>query len=382
VSTAQRAAGPHGATRATAADFLVRRDDLEECRLERATPAELIELGDGELLLAVDRFGLTTNNITLAAFGEALSYWEFFPADEGWGRIPVWGFADVVRSNHDAITAGERVYGYLPMSSHLVVSPAEVSASMFFDGSPRRRELVARPGLSPIYAEYTRTTSVAGYGPGEEDQRALLTALFSSSFVIDNFFSENDIFGATTVIVASASSRTAYGTAMLLGRRGVRLVGLTSPGRVDFVNGLGCYDAVLTYDDLDRLPAGEPAVYLDMSGDLGVRRAVHEHLGDSLAYDCMVGATHRSSLLGDGEMPGPAPVMFFATEAIDGRMRGWGREEYGRRADDAWRYLTDQVDQRALLEVKHATGHEAVRDAYLSILGGHVGPHEGWVLSF
>ncbi len=37
-------------------------------------------LAPGEVLLRIDRFSLTTNNITYAAFGDAMmKYWSFFP---------------------------------------------------------------------------------------------------------------------------------------------------------------------------------------------------------------------------------------------------------------------------------------------------------------
>src|SRR5689334_14380378 len=75
--------------------------------------------------LRVDAFALTSNNITYAVFGAAMQYWDFFPtADpEAWGCVPVWGFAEVVESTSDACTVGERLYGYLPMASELVVEP-------------------------------------------------------------------------------------------------------------------------------------------------------------------------------------------------------------------------------------------------------------------
>src|SRR3954469_14620437 len=102
-------------------DFLVKRDDLRQTRI---TEAEVPALEDGQALLDVDRFGLTANNVTYAVFGDAMSYWDFFPASEGWGRVPVWGFADVRKSRADGLESGARVYGYLPPSSHLVVTPS------------------------------------------------------------------------------------------------------------------------------------------------------------------------------------------------------------------------------------------------------------------
>src|SRR4051795_5563171 len=104
-------------------DFLVRRDDLHSCRVADADAADL---GPGEALLEIDSFGLTTNNITYAVFGEAMSYWSFFPAEDGWGRIPVWGFATVEAAGATDLTEGSRVFGYFPPSSRLVVLPERI----------------------------------------------------------------------------------------------------------------------------------------------------------------------------------------------------------------------------------------------------------------
>ena len=97
-------------------NFVVSRKDLRAHKMVETT---LPDLGDGEILVKVDRYAFTSNNVTYAAFGEAMQYWDFFPAPEGYGRIPVWGFGDVVASKCDGIAVGERIYGYLAMSSHV-----------------------------------------------------------------------------------------------------------------------------------------------------------------------------------------------------------------------------------------------------------------------
>src|SRR6476659_885622 len=100
-------------------DFLVKRDDLRECRAaESAAP----DSEPGQVLLRVGTFGLTANNVTYAVLGDGMSYWDFFPAPDGWGRVPMWGFAEVEQSEADGVEAGTRVYGYLPPSSHLLVT--------------------------------------------------------------------------------------------------------------------------------------------------------------------------------------------------------------------------------------------------------------------
>ena len=92
----------------------IRKDHLPTTRWhERADEP----LAPGQVRVRIDCFALTSNNITYAAFGEAMNYWRFYPTgEEGWGVIPVWGFATVVESTHPEVPVGERVYGYLPMA--------------------------------------------------------------------------------------------------------------------------------------------------------------------------------------------------------------------------------------------------------------------------
>ena len=37
-----------------------------------------------------------------------MSYWDFFPAEQGWGRVPMWGFAEVERSEAEGVEPGTR----------------------------------------------------------------------------------------------------------------------------------------------------------------------------------------------------------------------------------------------------------------------------------
>ena len=106
-------------------DFLIRRDDLRDVKWtdRLATP-----LADGCARLKIEAFALTANNVTYATFGDAMKYWDFFPAaDPAYGRVPVWGFATVEESKAEGVTAGQRVYGYLPISDRLGAKPSKVS---------------------------------------------------------------------------------------------------------------------------------------------------------------------------------------------------------------------------------------------------------------
>jgi hypothetical protein len=171
----------------TVTNFEVQRDDLATTRI---VTSEVGDLADGEVLLHVDRFGFTSNNVTYAAFGDMLGYWKFFPTDDPWGRVPVWGFADVEQSAHPDVAEGSRVYGYLPMSSHLVVRPERVDHRSFADATPYRQV------LPPTYNQYTFTTGDPSYDADRERERMLLWPLFFTGFLIDDFLGDNDLWGA------------------------------------------------------------------------------------------------------------------------------------------------------------------------------------------
>jgi hypothetical protein len=344
-------------------DFLVKRDNLHERKfVEEPVP----ELEAGEALLEVDAFALTSNNVTYGVLGDALSYWSLFPAPDGWGRIPVWGFADVAASTHDGLPAGTRVFGYLPPSTHVVVSPGAADEQRFVDASPHRAELAA------VYNTYVRVDADPAYDARHEDQQMLLRPLFGTGHLIVADLADNEFFGADAVLVSSASSKTALGTAFLLSRRGgLDVIGLTSPKRVGFVEGLGVYDRVAPYRKVGSL-ARERAVYVDISGDPEVRAAVHHHYGETLAHSMMVGATHwdRASMA-PAELPGPQPAFFFAPDVLK-RGRGAGGAESLRAAFE-W--------AAGWLRVVHGRGPDSVERAYLELLDGDIDPSTGHVLS-
>lgn len=102
--------------------LLVKKDNLSETRIHQLPDTALRE---GQIRLRVNHFALTSNNITYAAFGGTMSYWNFFPSDEaGWGIIPVWGFATVTQSLHPGVAVGEKLYGYFPMASSVPAQTA------------------------------------------------------------------------------------------------------------------------------------------------------------------------------------------------------------------------------------------------------------------
>lgn len=357
-----------------AVDFLVRRDDLHRTTF---APAVLPPLADGQVLLAIDAFAFTANNITYAVFGEMMRYWDFFPAADGWGRVPVWGFADVVASRHPTIAIGERFYGYFPMSTHLVVQAGHVTDAGFVDAAAHRKD------LPPVYNHYVRTTADPGYDPQREDAQMLLRPLFMTAFLIDDFLEEQQFHGAHAIALSSASSKTAISLAALLAARAGRtyeVVGLTSPTNVGFVSGLGYYDRVVPYNGLDELPRNRPLVFVDMAGNGAVRDAVHRHAGDQLRFSCAVGGTHWGQMApAAADLPGAPPTFFFAPDRARQRTQDWGMAELQARMGRAWQHFVVHLDR--WLQVRRGRGHRDVERVYLAMLDGTADPAEGHVLS-
>jgi hypothetical protein len=367
---------PDAGTDGPAFDFLVRKDALHQTRIAAAPGVRDVVVEPGRILAAVDAFAFTANNVTYAVFGDAMQYWDFYPAPEGWGRIPVWGFADVVRSACVEIRAGERLFGYWPMSTWSVLEPVQVTPGGFHDATAHRQHLHA------LYNGYTRVAGDPGYDPAREDQQMLLRVLFLTSFLIDDFLADNDFFGARAVVIASASSKTALSLAYCLhaNRRGrVETIGLTSQRNRAFVEGLGCYDRVVTYDALASLPAATPTVFVDMAGDGGVVRDVHAHFGDALRYSCMVGGTHWDRVAMGQELPGVQPVLFFAPAQVAKRAGEWGPAELQRRMGAAWAAFLAPAAR--WIRVVHGRGPADIERVYQDVLAGRARPDEGHVLS-
>lgn len=357
-----------------AQDFLVRRDDLHRTSF---APAALAPLAEGDVLLAIDAFGFTANNVTYAAIGEMFRYWEFFPAADGWGRVPVWGFANVVESRHPGVRAGERCYGYFPMSTHLVVRADQVREDGFTDVTPHRTS------LPPVYNRYLRASADPAYDPAHEDGYLLLRPLFATAFLLDDLLAEEGFFGARAIALSSASSKTAIGLAALLAARPARpyrVVGLTSSGNAAFVGDLGYYDRVVTYDALDGLAADEPTVFVDMAGNGAVRDAVHRHCGDQLRYSCSVGLTHHDRMaLPPADLPGPAPAFFFAPDRIEKRTKDWGPAAFQERLAAALKRFV--ADAGRWMRIERGRGPADVERVYRAMLDGRANPAEGHVLA-
>jgi hypothetical protein len=345
----------------------VARDDLARTSI---VDGQSPEPADGEALLRVDRVGVTANNVTYGVLGTSFRYWQFFPPqarglDGGWGLVPLWGFADVAASTVPDVVVGQRVYGYLPPASHLVVRPDRVEATGFRDAS------VHRSGLPSPYNAYRLTTGDAVYRPGHEDLLILFRPLFFTSFMLADQLADNDFYGAASVVLSSASSKTAYAAAFELRGRGPDVVGLTSPRSVAFTESLGCYDRVVSYDDVADLDM-VPTAYLDLSGAPGTRDALRRHLGDRLVRDVAVGLTNQTPNVD------AADEFFFAPNHMRKRAVDWGRDGLDRRFSEAWSRFVDVAS--GWVDIRVGRGPDDLRTAWLDALAGRVPPRVGQII--
>jgi hypothetical protein len=352
-------------------DFELNRKDLHETRFVHEPPPSP---EDGQALLRVESFGLTSNNITYAVFGDVMNYWAFFPAsDPAWGRLNVWGYAHIEDSRHPGLATGMRVYGYLPCGSHLLVVPDRVDAKGFVDASPHRAN------LPTAYQGYRNVETDPIYSPEHEAAHILFFPLFFTSFLIDDFLADERFFGADTIVISSASAKTAIIAAYFLAKRqGVTTVGLTSAGNKGFVEGLNIYDSVLLYDDISKLP-GERAVYVDISGNGKVRNDIHAHYDDRLAHSSAIGMTHWTEMAQGGDLKGPSPVLFFAPDRIKKRAADWGQAQLDQNLADAWRPFATWASD--WLRVEQISSEGDIQRAYLELLDGQVDPAAGTVVN-
>lgn len=356
---------------ATMTRLLMNRARFEDMQID-SIDAPLAEAG--EVVFALDRFALTVNNVTYAAFGDALHYWDFFPSRiDGFGLLPVWGYADVVDSKVEGIEPGQRYYGYFPSATHLVVRPGKGGARSFRDEVPHRR------ALPEVYNWYQRTDGDRFHSAASEPLHAIFRPLFVTAFGLADFLAEQNFFGAECVVISSASSRTGYAVAFSIGLFSeIDTVGLTSAGHRGFVEGLGLYGQVLGYDDLEQLAPDRPTLYVDVAGNGALQMRIHRHFGDRLVHDAALGAAHaHAPPKPDKDLPGPEPKFFFAPDWVARRQLEWGSAEFDRRVGQATVRFYDYVTKNRLIELREQRGLEAARDILGEMLDGRTDPAIG-----
>ncbi len=345
----------------------------------RLVESDLAPLEDGQVRLQVEDFAVTANNITYAAIGDMLGYWDFFPTgDAGWGRVPAMGWATVAETAHPGVPTGGRYYGWYPMARYVDLTAGTTAEGIRDDGAHRQAH-------APVYRSYVESSRDPWYPDVDdahrrdaEDRHALLRGLFLTGFLADQFFADQSYFGADAAVVLSASSKTAIGFAQRAHERGLgAVIGATSPANEDFVRSLGFYTDVVTYDALDALAVVD-AVSVDMSGDAAALAYVHERLGDHLRYSMIIGKSHHDAPPVAIDV-GPTPALFFAPTEVSRRLEEWGPEDYQRRTAEALAAFVE--GSHRWLTVERAAGPAAADATWRAVHDGAVPPSVGRIVS-
>jgi hypothetical protein len=351
----------------------VSRADLGTVRVVDTSPSPLPK---GVARLQLGLFGLSANNITYAAMGEGvLGYWDFFPAPQGWGCTPCWGFADVIESRAPGVAVGMRFYGYFPIAETLDVLPGNVSDRGFADAMPHRANKPA------VYNHYHLTTSDPLYDPEFEPEQVLFRPTFAPGWWLADFVHRDN---PRAVVMSSASSKSALATACQLRRLGDhRLTAMTSTRNIGYVRGTGLYHDVLDYADIAPLSADAPAIYLDFLGRESLTKQVHEVLAAKLIRSVLFGATDWDDKPGgvqplNAVVKGPKPEFFFTSTHRDARIAEQPALAVAMQRD----MLAFYRDSRRFVTIRRRRSADEIVACWKRLLSGSAEPGEGSALQF
>ena len=361
--------------------FQTLKSDLTKSRVINA---DLPIIRDEEILLKIESFAFTANNVTYGVAGDTIGYWKFFPAaqnsDNSWGCIPMWGFAEIVESKNQNLDVGERLFGYFPAADSLVLSPVKISDHSFSDGKEHRKE------LPPVYNNYLRLNGESNYDPSMDPIRALLFPLHITAFCLCDSLEEDQYLDASQILIVSASSKTAIGLAQGLAdsKSSPKVVGLTSVTNSKFVEDLGCYDEVISYDQLDKIDYSQGAVIVDMAGNREILGTLHGKLEGNMLKCLTVGMTHWDNETTAEDALGQAMLrerteFFFAPAHIQKRIGDWGHEGYTKKTN---LFMTARALQsKNWMQIIEIDGLENFISTYEEVVSGKINPNEGIIVN-
>ncbi|MEM0941100.1 MAG: DUF2855 family protein [Bacteroidota bacterium] len=355
-----------------ALDFTVKMDNLQRSKFVEKTYSD--ELSSNQVLLEIDKFSFTSNNITYGVVGKEMNYWKFFPNPSGYGIIPAWGLANVIISNHPDVQVGQRFYGYYPMSTHLLVTINNINSKGFVDNTEHRQ------ALPPIYNFYSNIEQDPTFTLATEELISLFRPLFITSFLIDDHLADQNFYNASQILLTSASSKTAQALACFLAHRkrenkwNFNLLGLTSNKNLEFVKHLGWYDQTISYDEISHLDAREKSMVVDFAGNHNIQFQLQTLLRDKLVYNCLVGLVDWQNLEGETPLPQKG-AFFFAPEYAEKRQKEWGLSRFQQKIGIAWQQFITAI--QPVISIKEYFGPEKLEQLYMDMLNGKIEPKDG-----
>jgi len=354
----------------------VKRNAFSKNRLVEI-PAGEMELSQGDILVKIEKFGYTANNITYAVAGDTIGYWQFFPPvgddTEGWGVIPVWGFAKVVESKVEAIPVGERLFGYFPPARFLKMQATNVKPHAFVDGTEHRAQ------LPMTYNRYTRVQQEPGYDSTWDNERMVLWPLHMTAYFLWDNLKENNWYGAEQVVILSASSKTSTGLAYALQADddAPKIIGITSSHNLSTVQGMQLYDQAISYDNSTTIK-NVPTAIVDMSGNQKVMAALHTYLGDHMKFTLRVGLTHWKDGKAQEGIINSRSKFFFAPTQVQKRLKEWGPAQYSQKVNSFLQAAAAKT--KSWLQFKTIDGLEELAAIHPAVCEGKIPPNEGLIV--
>ena len=355
-------------------DFFVEKDDLSNSRWHSK---KIDSIDSHQILIKIDSFSFTSNNITYAILGESMKYWQFFPVASQLGQIPVWGIGTVVESHIDDIRVNDQFYGFYPMSNYLILEPGKIKQTGFTDITEHRNRLPV------IYNNYTNIRFDQTFDQEYSDIHMLMQPLFATSFLIADMLVSNNFYGSQSVIFSSASSKTAIAAAYLLKEYGVELIGLTSNANAESVKSLNLYSKVVPYSEISDLALDKLNVFIDFAGNIHLNETLAKKEGIQFTKTLLIGNSHGTSMPEINNESLLQKVLkaeyFFAPLQYRRRMKELGAREFAVRFNNDW--VNFRVYCRSWMNIKKVKSMSEVEQMYLQTREGKNNPLEGNIVT-
>ena len=162
-----------------------------------------------------------------------------------------------------------------------------------------------------------------------------------------------------------------------------KVLGLTSSGNFEFVEKLGCYDEVLSYDQIENIDFDKFSVMVDMAGNSSILEKLKISLGDNLRKCLTVGATHWQKISSSEEVVNnaqdPRFEFFFAPGHAQKRAGDLGQEIFNTNSNEFLKRRSE--DSKKWMEIREIDGFDELSNTYNAMLEGNVDPKLGLIIN-
>jgi hypothetical protein len=273
------------------------------------------------------------------------------------------------------------------------------------------------------YNQILRCSTDPQYSPSPiaEDMTMLYRPLFWTAYWCEDWLHTTGYRGGvSSILVSSASSKTAFCFAYSAGKRirsgelskDTKIIGLTSKRNMAFTKRLGLYDEVLDYDSFLSSPSFQKAaekkwLYVDVAGneDLNARIKAHfaspytgkmagivalgfTNLSPASADTVLDWSAHGTGVTGtaaSSQTSGlasqfwPKTENFFTPEWLDVRQHQIPLVEIFSRQNTAWKELIEEG--KGWVQLERVYGAKRVQEAYVKLSKEGLGPDKGLIWS-